>query len=114
MSVDCGDDRDRQIHERPEHPLEEFVLARPLKLGHAIAFLQVAAGAEDLFAGSRQDNAADFARLCRQPIPQVEHIVPHLRIDRIAHGWTVQRHLEDMIADHVGGDGFVSGQGVRG
>ena len=68
-AVDGADDRDRAVDQRPHHPLEDDVLARPRLVGHAAAFLQVAAGAERLVAGAGQDDAAQALR-DRAPRPR--------------------------------------------
>ena len=60
-AIDGADDRDRAIDQRPHHPLEDDVLARPLLVGHAAAFLEVAARTKGLVARSGQDDAAQIA-----------------------------------------------------
>ena len=83
------------------------MLVLPVLLRHALALLQVGAGAEDAIAGAGQHDAAHLAGIIDQPRPQIEQIEPHPRVLRIADFRAVQRHLQQVRADHFGQDGFV-------
>jgi hypothetical protein len=45
-TVDRGDDRNRTIHDGPDHLLDDGVLAAPDGIAHALALLEVGAGAK--------------------------------------------------------------------
>src|SRR5579885_2870975 len=83
MAVERRDHGKRAIEQRPILPLEDLVLGHPLLLGHAVALLQIAAGAEGAVARSRQHDAAKIARFGDQACPEIEEVAAHLRIERI-------------------------------
>ena len=57
-AVDRGDHGDRAVHEASVMRSKIACCAQPLLVGHAVAFFQVAAGAERLVAGAGQHHAA--------------------------------------------------------
>src|SRR6185436_19608293 len=98
---------------RDEGALEYLVLRLPLRLRHAVALFQVAAGAERALAGTGQHHAAQLARLGAQPCPQVELVAAHLRIERIEHLRTVEAHDEDVLFPGLQGKRLVLHQRIR-
>jgi hypothetical protein len=107
MAVDRGDHRHRQVQQRVAAAFEDRVLVLPRRRRQALARLQVGAGAEDAVARTGQHDAAHLARIVGQVRPQIEQIEPHPCVLRIAHFRAVQRHLQQVLADHVGQDCFV-------
>ena len=62
-AVDRTDDRDRAGDHRPHLAFEHQMLRLPLCVGHALALLKVAAGAECLVARAGEDDAAIGGRV---------------------------------------------------
>ena len=66
-AVDGGDERERAAHQRPQHALEDGMLSLPRLVGHALAFLEVAAGAERLLASARQHDPRSLCGSSAKP-----------------------------------------------
>jgi hypothetical protein len=99
--------RDRAVEQGERHALEQRVLLHPLRVGHAVALFQVAAGAERLVAGAGQDHAAIVLRVVDQPREHVMQIVADLGRDRVAHLGPVDAHGEHMLARLLQREGLV-------
>jgi hypothetical protein len=107
VAVDRGDDRQRQLHQRHEAALEELVLHLPRGLRHAVALLEIGAGAEGALAGAGEHHAAGFARLGRQPGPELVELAPHLRVEGVERLGAVQRDEQQMRLPDLEGQGLV-------
>src|SRR5690606_18190479 len=96
MTVDCRNDRQGKIQQRPVHALEQLVLTLPIRLRHAVTFLEIATRAKNAIATARHHDASNIAGVFGQIVPEAQQFLAHLRIDRISRGRTIQRHLQDM------------------
>jgi hypothetical protein len=99
LSVRGADHRYGAIEQRPILALENLVLRLPFLPGHAVAFLEIAAGAEGAFAGAGQYDGAHIARRGNEPRPEIEQIAAHLRVERIADFRPIERHQQEMAVD---------------
>jgi hypothetical protein len=98
VAVQRRDHRQREFHQRHEAALEQLVLCLPVGGRHAVALLEVGAGAEGALAGTGQDDAAQRAGLGRQARPQLEQVASHLAVERIQHLGTVEARHEHVLA----------------
>ena len=98
-AVDGADDRNRAVDQRPHHPLEDDVLARPCLVGHAAPFLQVAAGAERLVAGASQNDAAQALGIKRRVLEIAHEVAPHLGVERIGCVRPIEPDDRHMLVD---------------
>ena len=96
VTVHRGDHRQRQLHERHEGALEDLVLRAPDALGHAVALLEIGAGAEGTFARAGEDHAAQLTRLGGEPRPEIDLVATHLGVERVQRLRAVQRDDEDV------------------
>ena len=62
---------------------EQPVLLGPGLDGHAVAFLEIAAGAKRLLAAAGENNGAQALEIDREGVEQFQQIEAHPRIERI-------------------------------
>ena len=96
-AIDGGDHRDRTGQDRPQHALEHEMLGLPGFVGHAVALLEIAAGAERFGPRAGQDGDAQPLEVDRKPLEQFHEVEPHLRIQGIRRIRPVQRDQQDMV-----------------
>ena len=96
MAIHRGDDRDLAIQHGPEGTLKNLMLMAPGGIGHALAFLEVAARTKGTPAGCGQDDAADIAGLRDQRRPDRVQITPHLRVEGVGNLWPIEADDLDM------------------
>ena len=104
------DGRQRKLHQRHEAALEELVLRLPVGLRHAVALLEVRAGAERALARAREHDAARLARLGGKPRPELVQLAPHLRVERVQRLRAIQGDERYLIAG-LDGKGLVAHRG---
>ena len=96
-TIDGADDRNRAVDQRPHHPLEDDMLARPRLVGHAAALLQVAAGAERLVARPGQNDAAQAFGIERDVLEAAHEIEAHLGVEGVGGVRPVQPDNRDVL-----------------
>ena len=89
--------RQGALGERNERALEDFVLRAPGRIGHAVALLEVPAGAKSPSARAGEYDAAQVFRLRGDARPQVGLVASHLRIERIQDFGPVEPHQQDLL-----------------
>jgi hypothetical protein len=112
-TVHRRDDRNLALHLRHERALEQLVLRAPGFHRHAVALLEVAAGAEGALAGARQHHAAGVARLGVDAPPEIQQVVAHLGVDRVHRLRAVDRDQQDVRAVRRDLQRGVVGKGVH-
>ena len=96
-AVDGREQRDRAAHHRPHHAFEDQVLRPPAFVGHAVALLEIAAGAKRLVAAAGDDHGAQIFQIDRERFEQLHEIEPHARVQRVRHLGPIERDHEDVI-----------------
>src|SRR6266850_4957333 len=84
-------------YHRPNHSFENCVLRLPAFIGHAVAFLQVPAGAKRLFAAAGNNRGAQPLQIDREGFEQFHEIEPHTRIHRVRHFGPIEGDKKDVI-----------------
>ena len=84
-AVDRADDRDGAADKRPDHALEQQMLVLPGLVGHAVALLEVAAGAKRPLPRAGQDDTTLICGRCVDRVEKRQEIAAHLRVHRVGH-----------------------------
>ena len=87
-------------------PLEDHVLRLPVGIAHALAFLEIGAGAEGALARAGQDDAPYVVRV-RKLAPQRQKLASHLRIERVRRLRPVERDAQHRGLDPFGKESLV-------
>ncbi len=74
------------------------MLVLPGLVGHAVAFLEVAAGTERPLPRARHDDAAVICGHRVDRVEKGEKIAPHLRVQRIGHLGTIEGQQQQSLA----------------
>ena len=74
------------------------MLRLPAFVGHAVALLEVAAGAERLCAAAGDDHRAQPLQIDRERLEHLHEIETHARIQRVGHLGSIERDKQDVIA----------------
>ncbi len=96
-----ADDRDRAVDQRPHHPLEDDVLARPCLVGHAAPLLQVAAGAERLVACACENDAAQVLRIERRILEIAHEVASHPGVECVGCLRPIEPDDRHMLIDRL-------------
>ena len=97
-AVDRADDRHRTAGKGADRAFEQEMLRLPRFVGHAEAFLEVAAGAECLVAGPGHEDAAIGERVAIDRIEEIQEVASHLRVHRIGDLRPVQDQQDEAVA----------------
>ena len=95
-AIHRGNDGHGTLDDRADGALENQVLVLPLLIGHAEAFLQVAAGAEGARAGTGEHNATLLVGRGVDRVEQRKQVDAHLRVHRVGDFGAVQGDLQRM------------------
>ncbi len=90
VSVDCGDDRDRQGGKRPENTVAFSAPLFAFLVGHFTHHSDVSPRNKGFFSPSGDNQAAGFVN--QDVVDRFSHLIQHLCIERIHRLWTVDRH----------------------
>ena len=82
--------------------LDDRVLRAPGLVRHALAFLEIAAGAERLVACPGDHDAAQVTGIERERHEELLQIAPHLRVERVAELGTIESDEEEPVFEAVG------------
>src|SRR5712671_5109988 len=96
-AVDGSHQRNWTSCDRPNHSFENCVLRPPAFIGHAVAFLQIPAGAKRLFAAAGNNRGAQPLQIDREGLEQFHEIEPHTRIHRVRHLGPIERDKKEVI-----------------
>ena len=106
-AVDRPQHRNRTADKSPDHALEEEMLGLPGFVRHALAFLEIAAGAKRLVAGPGQHNATMRQRVGVDAVEKRQQIAAHLGVHRIGDIRPAERDDGQATALVLDANGFV-------
>ena len=103
-SVHRPDKRQRQPGHRPHHALIDTVLGEPGFVAHAVAFLQIAPGAECCLPGPGQNNDTRVARIKIEGFEHTRQLFGHPRVEGVRGLRPVQGDQADLRRRRGDGD----------